>query len=269
MLAIVPPSSSLDSDAHMRVTENKGFTVIELSIVLVIIGLILGGILVGAELINAAKVRAQMSQIEKFQTAINTFMTKYNGLPGDLNAEEAAKFGFITRDGTLGHGDGNGFVEIPVGNYPQAGEPLLFWSDLGMAGLIEGNFSSAVDLGVDVTTFTDTLIYFPRAKVVDDASVFATSHTSNLWFVIAQFMYDGICRYSAKVPPKNGYAVDYKMDDGRPLNGRVVVGQGICLPSPLVFFLSPNQSDTDCVDNSNQYNFRADAGNCQMNFRAR
>ena len=51
-----------------------------MSIVLVIIGLIVGGILVGQSLIAAAAVRAQISQIEKYNTAVNTFRDKYGGL---------------------------------------------------------------------------------------------------------------------------------------------------------------------------------------------
>ena len=57
--------------------KSAGFTLIELSIVLVIIGLIIGGVLVGRDLIAAAQVRAQISQIEKYQTAVNTFRGKY------------------------------------------------------------------------------------------------------------------------------------------------------------------------------------------------
>ena len=43
---------------------NRGFTLIEMSIVLVIIGLVVGGVLVGQDLIRAAYERAQISQIE-------------------------------------------------------------------------------------------------------------------------------------------------------------------------------------------------------------
>ena len=55
----------------------KGFTLIELSIVLVIIGLIVGGVLVGQDLIYAAKVRAQATQFERLKTAVYTFQGKY------------------------------------------------------------------------------------------------------------------------------------------------------------------------------------------------
>jgi prepilin-type N-terminal cleavage/methylation domain-containing protein len=77
--------------------QNQGFTLIELSIVLVIIGLIVGGVLVGQNLIAAAAVRAQISQIEKYQTAANAFRGKYGYLPGDIPNPYATQFGFQSR----------------------------------------------------------------------------------------------------------------------------------------------------------------------------
>ena len=53
------------------VSIKSGFTLVELSIVLVIIGLIIGGVVVGRDLIDAATIRAQISQIEKYNTAVN------------------------------------------------------------------------------------------------------------------------------------------------------------------------------------------------------
>src|SRR5665213_3372659 len=88
----------------------QGFTLIELSIVLVIIGLIVGGILVGRDMIEAAKVRATVSQYEKFITAANTFKLKYGDLPGDLTTAEATALGFAPlsrpNSGTAIPGDG-------------------------------------------------------------------------------------------------------------------------------------------------------------------
>src|SRR6201999_1632157 len=106
---------------HKRTSE-QGFTLIELSIVLVIIGLIVGGVLVGQDLIRAAAVRAQISQIEKYQTAVNTFRGKYGGLPGDLSASSAAQFGFVSRGGSTGQGDGNGVIQGYSASYGASGD---------------------------------------------------------------------------------------------------------------------------------------------------
>src|SRR5579871_3923101 len=89
----------------------SGFTLIELSIVLVIIGLIVGGILTGRDLIDAAAQRAQIAQIEKYNTAVNTFRIKYGYLPGDIPDPYASNFGFQARGSVSGEGDGNGIIE--------------------------------------------------------------------------------------------------------------------------------------------------------------
>src|ERR1700685_2119592 len=93
-----------------------GFTLIEMSIVLVVIGLVVGGVLVGQDLIRAAYVRAQISQIEKFNTAVNTFYGKYQALPGDINSTIAQTNGFAARGQYNpavkdGAGDGNGIIQ--------------------------------------------------------------------------------------------------------------------------------------------------------------
>ena len=61
----------------------KGFTLVELSIVLVIIGLLIGGILVGQSLIESAKTTATLQQLSQFDIAVSNFSTKYKQLPGD------------------------------------------------------------------------------------------------------------------------------------------------------------------------------------------
>ena len=61
----------------------RGFTLVELSIVLVIIGLLVGGILVGQSLISSAKISSQIQQIAHFDAGVGAFKAKYKFLPGD------------------------------------------------------------------------------------------------------------------------------------------------------------------------------------------
>ena len=173
----------------MMVTHNQesGFTLIELSIVLVIIGLIVGGVLVGQDLIKAAQVRAQISQIEKYNTAVNTFLEKYDALPGDLNLTTANKYGFAARGNACGssscpgEGDGNGVIEgiawgdTACGFCTTAGETVMFWSDLTYANnmnlnMIEGNFSAGSITGwpnnaASAVTGSGIGLYLPQAKI--------------------------------------------------------------------------------------------------------
>ena len=177
----------------------SGFTLIELSIVLVIIGLIIGGVLTGQDLINAATIRAQISQIENYQTAVHTFELKYGYLPGDIPDPTASAFGFGARGGLAGQGDGNGLIEgrdTLVGTtctdyyntYPncggnQVGETTTFWVDLSTAGLIKGVFNRAspTSLNAGATTHinansTPSLSnYYPIAKISGNGFVYVWS----------------------------------------------------------------------------------------------
>jgi prepilin-type N-terminal cleavage/methylation domain-containing protein len=70
----------------LRTLRNKkGFTLVELAIVLVIIGIILGGVLKGQELINSAKMKRVYSQYREILAAVLTYQDKYSKLPGDDN----------------------------------------------------------------------------------------------------------------------------------------------------------------------------------------
>ena len=141
-----------------------GFSLLELSIVLVIIGLIAGGIVAGSSMIRAAELRAVISEETQFKIAIHTFREKYSGLPGDLDnatrfwgAEPAANCpgDETTPSTTSATCDGNGDGFISWGNISGfGGESHRFWQHLANAGLIAGNFTgthSAGTCGVDLS----------------------------------------------------------------------------------------------------------------------
>ena len=63
---------------------NKAFSLIELSIVLIIIGLLVAGITGGQSLIYNAKINGAMKEIQNFKQGIFAFKALKDRLPGDL-----------------------------------------------------------------------------------------------------------------------------------------------------------------------------------------
>ena len=92
--------------------KQRGFTLIEIAIVLVIIGLLLGGVLKGQELITSARVRNLISQQDGIKAAYFGFLDRYRALPGDYPAAAAvANINGMTLGCTGGGGNGNGQIE--------------------------------------------------------------------------------------------------------------------------------------------------------------
>lgn len=230
-----------------------GFTLIELSIVLVIIGLLVGGVLVGRDLIHAAAIRSQISQIEKFKTATNTFRVKYNYLTGDMPPSQAAQLGFFTFEsigggsqkvsgmgisGMCAYGDNNGTIEDP--------ERYVFWQHLSEAKLIEGQYGGTAT-SYHIGTAASGFLFCNTGNIVDSSNSpqmsLLTSQRDNFMptaklggnVVIAPALYEilaGTPFYSIEKASENNYfmiittandnyTIDSKIDDAIPLTGKV------------------------------------------------
>jgi prepilin-type N-terminal cleavage/methylation domain-containing protein len=221
-----------------------GFTLIELSIVLVIIGLIVGGVLVGQDLIRAAEIRATISQIEKYNTAVNTFRGKYNAIPGDLNSATATTFGFTARGSNAGEGDGNGVIEGITSNasgvnngYLQGGETTTFWVDLSVGNpstpmninLIDGSFTQAAPSGGFTVASGSQASYWPAAKLGRGNYVYVWSSNGTNYFGLAPItsVAAGVPTMgSASMTIQQAYQIDKKVDDGYPATGSVMAVWG-------------------------------------------
>ncbi len=66
-------------------SKKSAFSLIELSIVLIIIGLLIAGITGGASLIKNSELRSAISEARGYQVAVNGFYSLYSQLPGDYN----------------------------------------------------------------------------------------------------------------------------------------------------------------------------------------
>lgn len=64
--------------------KDRGFTLVELAIVMTIIGLLIAGILKGQEIINNARTTAIISDVNAFTAGTQAFTDKYGHLPGDM-----------------------------------------------------------------------------------------------------------------------------------------------------------------------------------------
>lgn len=213
----------------------KGFTLIELSVVLVIIGLIIGGVLVGRDLIANAGVRAQISQIEKFKSAINTFQVKYNALPGDIAEPNASGFGFLTRGTNPGLGDGDGIIMGKCYNTPECtcgyclatGESAMVWRDLSTALLTEGSFNTA---NWNAPAAVNQELLFPKAVIGRENFISIWNKNYNntmprkLHFQISSIITPVTSFHLAAEPALSileAYNIDQKIDDGLPQFGKV------------------------------------------------
>lgn len=216
-------------------TKQAAFTLIELSIVLVIIGLIVSGVLVGQDLIRAAQVRAQVAQIEKLNVAVNAFRTKYNCIPGDC--PNAVEKGLGTAGGDGDDGDGSGTVD--AGDLGAQGnvigiETQNFWYHLGKANMIANIYPVGQVPGVNSPS---TIIVGnghegnPRGGVwlVNRfVNTFANGSTDirPAWLLTDEVNQNGVWNYAAIFYPDISYMMDTKMDDGYPSTGSFQISQG-------------------------------------------
>lgn len=281
------------SKLHESHKAEEGFTLIELSIVLVIIGLIVGGVLVGQDLIRAAEVRATISQIEKYNTAVNTFRGKYNSLPGDLPSATATAFGFAARGTAPGMGDGNGVVEGSASGaalgYNQSGETLSFWVDLTVGNtasplninLIDGSFTSYTSPSVSAPSISSTTAanYFPAAKLGRSNYIYVYSSNGINYYGIGNVTTTtGALSNSPSMTVNQAYQMDKKVDDGFPAAGNVTATAGTATTenaTPPVVNAAVSDSATSCYNTSggatpgqysNSYN-NGNSATCSLSFR--
>ena len=176
-------------------SQQSGFTLVEIAIVLVIIGLLLGGILKGQELINSAKVKNLANDFRVIPTYIYAFQDKFRALPGD-DAQVTTHVAGATLS-TAGP-VGNGVINGNWNSTAVADEAFLFWQHVRLANLAAGS------------TDTASTTYVPKNAM--GGTIGISSATATQVQITGMTGTYQIC--SAGILGKFAKQLDIQMDDG-------------------------------------------------------
>lgn len=217
-----------------------GFSLVELSIVLVILGLLTGSILAGQSLIRAAELRSVSTQIATYRSAAYAFRDKYMEIPGDMS--NATRFWGTAATGTCPsaagtgtqtcNGDGNGALSAAA-NIGDFSEQFMFWQHLANAGLVSGSYSGRtgplsehdIHQGVNVP---DARLGNGAVFLIRYLSPASTTTYSRYPGEYGNLLYLGVDTTSnydgdnATLTAEEMWNIDTKLDDGRPAYGKLV-----------------------------------------------
>jgi len=191
---------------QMQSHNQKGFTLIEIAVVLVIIGLLIGGILQGTELIDNSRIKKAGGDFQGIATAYVSYQDRYQRLPGDDGNTAAIQ----ARGGdwaTVTGGNNNGALFARrTQTFTGGDENDQFWQHLRAAGYISGDASLV------------TLASLPRN---------AFSGLMGVTTEAVQGGLGGIKLCMSQVPGKSASALDLQTDDGSPDSGSLRANVGV------------------------------------------
>ncbi len=207
----------------------KGFTLIELSVVLVILAVLVGGIITGQSLIQTAQLNGLIGDVERYKSAFSRFQVEYQQLPGDM--DNAYDYWGSKCGTNSSNCNGNGTSTLSQGEE----EGLLFWNHLYVSDLVDdysepiSNREALCDQGVNMPyTAMDSVSMLPRYNSIDARSA-TVNEIINIIFVFSLIDeandQSGCISYQDAFSAEQLYTIDKKMDDGFAYSGKVLNSQ--------------------------------------------
>lgn len=180
----------------------KGFTLIELSIVLVIISLVVGGIVGGKSLIKSAEINQFAQDLKIYSSAALTFSDQYDYYPGDIpNAQEYWPQ-CADEVGVTCNGNGNNRIDL-------ADERFRVMEHLSLSGIIDHQYK--YEDGADSSQ------YFYKSKIKNWNVRGTIEYTENVYTKQGHIMY--LPAFSNSMPVSSIAGMDKKIDDGKASSG--------------------------------------------------
>lgn len=172
----------------------KGFTLVEIAIVLVIIGLLLGGILKGQEMIIQAKIKNAITDYSGVSAAYFGYQDRYRATPGDDTQ--------ATRWSGASGGDGNRVLTGLYNSTTDTHESRLWWDHLRRSGFVSGS------------GFAQPSNAFNGILGVQTGDGTATTGPSPTAAGATLGGFTALIMCSSNLPDKVAIALDVQMDDG-------------------------------------------------------
>lgn len=219
-----------------KISHQGGFSLLEMSVVITVVGLLVGGVTAGLSLIRQAELQAVLAESKKYISATNSFQELYGFYPGDMPNASSLWIDPVdckdekAPDGCNGSGNQKiGEVTISLtnaaattGNAVEVAEIYRAWQHLSLAELITGHYSG---VGAGTSNMEATPQNSP-ASVREGGLYYLTwlkletGQKASQRLCLGAQITDDLAKASI-LSTREIWAMDDKVDDANPVRGNI------------------------------------------------